>query len=58
MRNISHNIKKIGFDKWFQDNVDPDRLAGLEVARVMAVYKESYSINAGENDVLAELIGK
>ena len=58
MRNVSHNIKKIGFDKWFQDNVDPDRLAGLEVARVMAVYKDSYSINAGENDVLAELIGK
>lgn len=51
-------IEKIGFDKWFQDNVDPERLAGLEIARVIAVHKDSYTINNGENDVLAELVGK
>jgi ribosome biogenesis GTPase len=58
MRNVSHNIEKIGFDKWFRDNVDPERLAGLEISRVIAVHKDSYTINNGENDVLAELVGK
>ena len=58
MRNVSHNIEKIGFDKWFRDNIDPERLAGLEIARVIAVHKDSYTINNGENDVLAELVGK
>jgi len=58
MKNVSHSIEKIGFDKWFQDNVDPERLAGLEIARVVAVHKDSYTISNGENDVFAELVGK
>jgi len=58
MKNVSHNIEKIGFDKWFRDNIDPGRLAGFEIARVIAVHKDSYTINNGENDVLAELVGK
>ncbi len=58
MKNVSYNIEKLGFDKWFQDNVAPERLAGLEIARVIAVHKDSYAINNGENDVLAELVGK
>jgi len=58
MRNVSPNIEKIGFGKWFRDKVDPERLAALEIARVIAVHKDSYSINNGENDVSAELIGK
>ncbi|MBW1892655.1 MAG: ribosome small subunit-dependent GTPase A [Deltaproteobacteria bacterium] len=58
MRNISHNIEKIGFDKWFQDNVDPEKLAGLEIARVIAVHKDSYTINNGKNDVFSFFVGK
>jgi ribosome biogenesis GTPase len=58
MRNVSNNVKEIGFDEWFLDNVDPESLAEFEIARVMAVHKDSYTINNGENDVFAELIGK
>ena len=58
MKNASNIIEKMGFDKWFRDNVDPERLAGLEIARVVGVHKDSYTISNGENDVLAELVGK
>jgi ribosome biogenesis GTPase len=55
---ISNSKQKLGFGKWFQDNVDPVDLNRFDLARVMAVHKESYIINDGENDVFAELIGK
>ncbi len=55
---ISHDLEKLGFGKWFQDNVDPVDLNRFDIARVMAVHKDSYTINNGENDVFAELIGK
>jgi ribosome biogenesis GTPase len=58
MRKVSHNIEKLGFDKWFLDNIDPESLDELEIARVVAVHKDSYTINNGENDILAELLGK
>ena len=54
----SYSIEKLGFGKWFQDNVDPVDLNQFDIARVMAVHKDSYIINNGENDVFAELIGK
>jgi ribosome biogenesis GTPase len=55
---IPYGIEKLGFGKWFQDNVDPVDLDRFDIARVMAVHKDSYTINNGENDVFAELIGK
>jgi ribosome biogenesis GTPase / thiamine phosphate phosphatase len=55
---ISHRLEKLGFGKWFQDNVDPVDLDRFDIARVIAVHKDSYMINNGENDVFAELIGK
>jgi len=58
MIKISYSIEKLGFDKWFQDNVDSESLEGLEIARVIAVHKDSYTITNGETDVFAELIGK
>ena len=58
MKNNSYNLEKLGFDKWFHSNVDSESLEGLRIARVIAVYKNSYTINNGENDVLAELVGK
>lgn len=51
-------IINLGFGKWFQDNSDPGDLSRFDIARVMAVHKESYTINKGANDVLAELVGK
>jgi len=58
MKNISDSIEKLGFDKWFRDNTDPESMENLEIARVMAVHKDSYTISNGENDLLAELVGK
>jgi ribosome biogenesis GTPase len=55
---MTNSIEKLGFGKWFKDNVDPVKLERFDIARVMAVHKESYTINNGENDVFAELIGK
>ena len=58
MKNISISLEKLGFDKWFLDNFDPENLEGLVPARVVAVHKDSYTINSGKNDVFAELVGK
>ncbi|MCP4369498.1 MAG: ribosome small subunit-dependent GTPase A [Deltaproteobacteria bacterium] len=55
---IPYGIEELGFGKWFQDKVDPVDLNRFNIARVMAVHKDSYTINNGENDVFAELIGK
>ena len=51
MNMISYGIEKLGFGKWFQDNVDPLDLNRFDIARVMAVHKDSYTINNGENDI-------
>ena len=58
MDKISNGIEALGFGKWFHDNVDPKDLESFDVARVIAVHKDSYILNNGENDVFAELIGK
>jgi ribosome biogenesis GTPase len=58
MKTVSDHIQKLGFDDWFQDKVGPVSLEGVEPARVIAVHKDSYTINDGENDFFAELTGK
>ncbi|MDY7031539.1 MAG: ribosome small subunit-dependent GTPase A [Thermodesulfobacteriota bacterium] len=55
---VSHSLEKLGFGKWFQDNINLVDLNRFGIARVMAVHKDSYIINNGENDVCAELLGK
>jgi ribosome biogenesis GTPase len=57
IRNL-HTIEKLGFEKWFQDQVDPERSAEFEIARVIAVHKDRYAITGGLDDVPAELVGK
>jgi ribosome biogenesis GTPase len=58
MNNISNNLESIGFGKWFQDKIPHGVLEQFDIARVIAVHKDSYTISNGEVDVLAELIGK
>jgi len=58
MKNISSNLEKIGFGKWLLDTVAPESLEQFDIARVVAVYKDSYTISNGEFDVLAEVVGK
>jgi len=55
---ILNRIETLGFEKWFLENIDPVDSNKFDIARVMAVHKDSYIINNGKNDVFAELIGK
>jgi ribosome biogenesis GTPase / thiamine phosphate phosphatase len=58
MSNISKNLEKIGFGEWVLEAVAPESLERFELARVVAVHKDSCSISNGEIDVSAELVGK
>ena len=52
------NIKKLGFNKWYEDKVDSDKLAELSIARVIVVNKNSFIVSNGFKDIYAELTGK
>jgi len=58
MKNISKNLVKIGLDKRLLETIDLESLEQYEIARVIAVHKDSYTVSNGEVDVLAELLGK
>jgi len=58
MNIISNKLKEIGFEKWFLEVVSPESLECFEVARVVAVHKDRYTVSNGEVDILAELVGK
>jgi len=48
----------LGFDSWFQERLDHDRLAGHMAVRVTAVNRNNYLVNGGAGDVPAEITGK
>ena len=52
------SLQHLGFDDWFQDHLEADKLALHEIARVVSVHKDSYMITKGHGDVFAELTGK
>lgn len=58
MNAISNNLEKIGLGEWLLERVPPESLEQFDLARVVAVHKDSYTISNGEIDVLAELAGK
>ena len=58
MEEIAENIKHLGYDNWFQANTDLEKIAEHQLARVIAVHKDSYIISKGDKDVYAELSGK
>ena len=52
-------MKKIpGFDSWFQNRVDNTLFPEYQIARVVAVHKDSYLIKNNETEVFAEITGK
>lgn len=55
---MNNEISKIGFDNWFNENLDQTKLNSFEAARVISVNKNSYIISNGRNDIFAELTGK
>ena len=58
MRNVTVKIEQLGFNKWFLNRVDPAKLIDHQIARVITVNKDSYTINDGNGDVSAEVTGK
>ncbi len=50
-------IEKLGFDKWFQDKIDPSKMTD-QIARVITVNKNSFVVSNGITDIYAELTGK
>lgn len=58
MKDIPNSLIRLGFTSWFQDRLDPETLDRFEIARVMAVHKDSYIVNKGGHDISAELVGK
>ena len=58
MNTIPKNLEQIGFEQRLLETVDHERLKKFEIARVIAVHKDSYTLSNGVVDVLAELVGK
>ena len=48
---------KLGFDQWFEDKRSEALRPDCTVARVTAVYKDSYLVRNNNSEVLAELAG-
>ncbi|MGB2691817.1 MAG: ribosome small subunit-dependent GTPase A [Thermodesulfobacteriota bacterium] len=53
-----HAIDKMGFNQLLLKNVDSEKASIYDIARVIAVHKDSYVISKGSGDVFAELVGK
>ena len=58
MKNLPMKIVQLGFNNWFFDRIDPIKLIDHQIARVITVHKDSYTINNGKGDVSAEVTGK
>jgi ribosome biogenesis GTPase len=50
-------LDKIGFSHWFRSRLDADKVAAHDLARVVSVHKDRYTITNGLGEVLAELSG-
>ena len=53
-----NNLEKLGCNEWILESVASEALEQFELARVVAVHKDSYTVSNGEDEVLAELLGK
>ena len=58
MKSKSIQIENFGFDKWFQDTIDPNKPTEYQIARVFSVNKNSFVISEGKNEIFAEVTGK
>jgi len=55
---MMNNLEKLGCNEWILESVASEDLEQFELARVVAVHKDSYTVSNGEDEVLAELVGK
>ena len=52
-----NNVKKLGYSDWFATRADGEKIADHEVARIVSVHKDSYTVTKGEGAIFAELSG-
>jgi len=51
------DLKSIGYSDWFKSRADDEKIASHDVARVVSVQKDSYTVTKGNNEIFAELSG-
>ena len=51
-------IKNLGFDDWFLERVDTKKTDDFQLARIVAVNKDSYLVKNEKSEIFAELTGK
>ncbi len=55
---MTEHMLQMGFNQALQDNIDDDKAAMYDIARVITVHRDSYIICKAGNDVTAKLSGK
>ncbi len=50
-------LKTIGYSDWFKSRVDDDKIVAHDVARIVSVHKDSYTLTKGGAEIFAELSG-
>lgn len=51
------NLKHLGYNEWFESQLDQGQASKHDIARVVSVHKDSYTLSIGEGEVFAELSG-
>ena len=52
-----NDLKSLGYGDWFQNRVNHQMIAVHDVARVVSVHKDSYTVTKGGEEIFAELSG-
>lgn len=50
-------LESIGYSDWFKSRADSQMISSHEVARIVSVHKDSYTVTRGGEEVFAELSG-
>jgi ribosome biogenesis GTPase / thiamine phosphate phosphatase len=50
-------LDNIGFSHWFRSRLDADKSAAHDIARVVSVHKDRYTITDGQVEAIAEISG-
>lgn len=54
---MMNNLKNIGYCDWFNSRADDEKIAAHDVARIVSVHKDSYTVTRGGEEIFAELSG-
>lgn len=54
---INTNLLSLGFNHWFEEQLDLLQASAHEIARIVSVHKDSYRVSKGEGDIFAQLSG-